>query len=75
MQSHQVPPIGVQHHFLLELHQARMSEIERDRNARRVVRTEPLARYPRVRAQPDAAFFEFFVETSRDNPRARCLRP
>src|SRR5215470_1824530 len=39
----------LEHHFLLELHQARMSEIERDRNARHAIRTEPLARYPRVR--------------------------
>src|SRR5262245_8683693 len=55
-------PFNLEHHFLLELHQARMGEIEWDRNARHTIRTEPLARYPRVRPQPDAPLFELFME-------------
>src|SRR5262249_38232237 len=55
-------PFNLEHHFLLELHQARMGEIEWDRNARHTVRTEPLARYPRVRPQPDAPLFELLME-------------
>jgi hypothetical protein len=35
--------LDVEHHFLLELHQAGMGEIEWDGNARGAVRTEPLA--------------------------------
>src|SRR5262245_519053 len=54
--------LDVEHHFLLDLHQAGMSEIERDRNTRRAFRTEPLARYPRVRPQPDAPLLEFFIK-------------
>src|SRR5262249_16187622 len=49
-------------HFLLELHQARVGEIERNRNARHTIRTEPLARYPGVRPQSDAPLFELFME-------------
>src|SRR5262245_25773813 len=56
--------LDVEHHFLLELHQAGMGEIERDGNARLAVRTEPLARYPRVRPQPDAPFSELLMETA-----------
>jgi hypothetical protein len=40
-----------------------MGEIEWDGNARRAVRTEPLARYPRVWPQPDTPLFELFMET------------
>src|SRR6202047_5502433 len=40
--------LDVEHHFLLDLHQAGMGEIEWDGNAGLAVRTEPLARYPRV---------------------------
>src|SRR5262249_6024838 len=56
--------LDVEHHFLLELHQAGMGEIEWDGDARRAVRTEPLARYPRVGPQPDTPLFELFVETA-----------
>src|SRR5690242_21364247 len=55
--------LDVEHHLLLELHQSRMSEIERDRNAGRTARTEPLARYPGVRPQPDAALFQLLIES------------
>ena len=54
--------LDVQHHFLLELHQAGMGEIEWDGNARRAVRTEPLARYPGVGPQPNTPLFELFME-------------
>src|SRR5438309_12110885 len=54
--------LDVEHHFLLELHQPGMGEIERDGNARRIVRAEPLARYPCVWPQADASFFELFME-------------
>src|SRR6185369_8361452 len=40
--------LDVEHHFLLELHQARMGEIERDGNAGHICRTEPFARDPGV---------------------------
>src|SRR5262249_42504146 len=56
--------LDVEHHFLLELHQAGMGEIEWDGNARRAVRTEPLARYPRVGPQPDTPLFELLMETA-----------
>src|SRR5262245_62047313 len=56
--------LDVEHHFLLKLHQAGMSEIEWDGNARRAVRTEPLARYPRVGPQPDIPLCELFMETA-----------
>src|SRR6266496_2592390 len=55
--------LDLEHHFLLELHQAGMGEIERDRNAGRVCRAEPLARYPGVWPQPDAPLFELAVES------------
>src|SRR4051812_17266265 len=55
-------PFDFEHHLLLELHQAGMSEIERDRNAGRVVRAEPLARYPGVWPQPDVPLFELAME-------------
>src|ERR1700710_1898928 len=54
----------VEHHFLLELHQAGMGEIERDGDAGHIGRTEPFARYPCMRPQPDAPLFEFFVESA-----------
>src|SRR3954466_8626033 len=54
--------LDVEHHLLLELHQAGMGEIERNRDAGHTARTEPLARDPRVRPQPDAALLEFLVE-------------
>src|SRR5436190_7878547 len=55
--------LDVEHHFLLELHQAGMSEIERDGNAGDICRTEPFARYPRVRPEPDAPLSELFMES------------
>jgi hypothetical protein len=64
MHSDQVPLLNVEHHFLLELHQAGMGEIEGDSDARRAVRTEPLARYPRVGPEPDTPLFELLTETA-----------
>ena len=55
--------LDVEHHFLLELHQAGMGEIERDGNARRLVRTEPFARDPGVGTQPNAPLFKLFVKS------------
>src|ERR1041384_41399 len=55
--------LDVEHHLLLKLHQARMGEIERDRDAGRAVGAEPLARYPGVRPQPDAPLVKLLVET------------
>src|SRR6266567_6001604 len=55
--------LDLEHHFLLELHQAGMGEIERDRNAGRVFRAEPLARYPGIWPQPDAPLFELAMES------------
>src|SRR5436190_17951659 len=55
--------LDVEHHFLLDLHQAGMSEIERDGNAGDICRTEPFARYPRVRPEPDAPLSELFMES------------
>src|SRR5579864_2059762 len=54
--------LDVEDHFLLELHQARIGKIEGYRNARHACRTEPLARYPCVWPQPDAALFELAIE-------------
>src|ERR1044072_9671718 len=45
--------LDVEHHLVLELHQAGMGEIERNRNAGHIRRTEPFARYPCMRPQPD----------------------
>src|SRR3984885_11699470 len=55
--------LDVEHHFLLELHQAGMGEIERDGNARRLVRTEPFARDPGVGTQTNAPLFKLFVKS------------
>src|ERR1700704_724708 len=54
--------LDVEHHFLLELHQAGMGEIEGNRNAGHICRTEPFARYPCMWPQPDAPLFELFVK-------------
>src|SRR5580700_1848598 len=54
--------LDVEHHFLLELHQAGMGKIEGYSNAGHICRTEPFARYPRVRPQPDAPLFELLIE-------------
>src|SRR5262245_39381621 len=56
--------LDVEHHFLLELHQAGMGKIEWDGNAGLAVRAEPFARYPRVGPQPDTPLSELFVETA-----------
>src|SRR5215471_9811206 len=53
----------VDNHFPLELHQAGVGQIERDSDARRAFRAEPLARDPGMGPGPDAALFEFFMET------------
>src|SRR5262249_53108466 len=55
--------LHVDDHFPLELHQAGVGQIERDSDARRVFRAEPLARDPGMGQGPDAAPFEVFVET------------
>src|SRR3954447_2645575 len=54
--------LDVEHHLLLELHQAGMSEIERNGDAGNAARTEPFARHPGVRPQPDAALLELLVQ-------------
>src|ERR1700743_1971843 len=55
--------LDVEHHFLLELHQAGMGEIERDGNARRLVGTKPFARDPGVGSQPNAPLSKLFVKS------------
>src|SRR4051794_16802679 len=54
--------LDVEHHLLLELHQAGMGEIERNRDAGHTARTEPFARDPGVRPQPDVPLLELLVE-------------
>jgi hypothetical protein len=56
--------LDIEHHFLLDLHQAGMCEIEWDGNAGHVCRTKPFARYPCVRPQPDAPLLELFIESA-----------
>src|SRR5262245_58397853 len=56
--------LDLKHHFLLELHQAGMGEIERNRNAGHVCRAEPFARYPCVRPQPDAPHLQLFIQSA-----------
>src|ERR1700722_19904819 len=56
--------LDVDDHFPLELHQAAVGQIERDSDARRVFRAEPLARDPCIGPGPDAALFEPDVETA-----------
>src|SRR5262249_57939196 len=56
--------LDVDDHFPLELHQAGMGPIERDSNAWRVFRAEPLARDPGMGPGPDAALLEFFMEAA-----------
>src|ERR1700730_18210533 len=56
--------LDVDDNFLLELNQATVGQIERDSDARRVFRAEPLARDPGMGPGPDAALFEFFMETA-----------
>src|ERR1700730_7186709 len=48
--------------LLLQLHQAWGGEIERDGDAGRILRAEPLARDPGVRAHADATLRELVVE-------------
>src|SRR6185437_4123132 len=55
--------LDVEHHFLLDLHQAGMGEIERDGNPGHICRAEPFARYPCMWPQPDAPLFELFMES------------
>src|SRR5215470_16214729 len=55
--------LDVDNHFPLELHQAPVGQIERDGDAWRVFRAEPLARDPGMGPGPDATLFEFFMET------------
>ncbi|MGY3076495.1 hypothetical protein ACVWZZ_002866 [Bradyrhizobium sp. LM6.10] len=54
--------LDVEHHLLLELHQAGMGEIEGDGDAGDASRAEPFARDPGMRPQPDAALLELLVE-------------
>src|SRR5215471_16966750 len=56
--------LNVDDHFPLELHQARMGQIERDSDAWRVFRAEPLARDPGMGPGKDAALAEFFMQTA-----------
>src|SRR5215213_2490682 len=55
--------LDIEHYFLLEPHQTGVGKIKRDRNAGRAIRTEPLARYPRMWPQPDVPLRKFFMET------------
>ena len=52
----------VDDHLALEPHQARMRQIEREGDAGRVLRAEPLARNPGVRPDPEAALLQLVVE-------------
>ncbi len=54
--------LDVEHHLLLELHQAGMGEIEGDGDAGHIARTEPFARDPGVRPQLDALLLELLIE-------------
>jgi len=56
--------LNVDDHLPLELHQARVRQIERDGDAWRVFRAEPLARDPSMGPGTDAALFEFFMEST-----------
>src|SRR4029077_12173845 len=54
--------LDVEHHLLFELHQAGMSEIERNGNSGHMSRTEPFARYPGVGPQPDALLVKLLIK-------------
>jgi hypothetical protein len=56
--------LDVEHHFLLELHQAGMGKVEWDGNAGNGCRTKPFARYPGMWPKPDAPLFELFIESA-----------
>ena len=56
--------LDVEHHLLLEFHQAGMGEIEGNRDAGHICRTEPFARYPCVRPQPDALRLQLFIQSA-----------
>jgi hypothetical protein len=56
--------LNLEHHFLFEFHQAGMGEVERDSNAGHICRTEPFARYPCVRPQPDAPRMKLFIQSA-----------
>src|SRR2546421_12313781 len=53
----------LQHLLALELHQPRMRQIKRNRNARHTIGREPLAGEPDVRLEANAAQVQLIVET------------
>src|SRR5215467_16245910 len=55
--------LHIEHHFLLDLHQTGMREIEWNGNTGHIFRTKPFVRYPGVRPQPNAPLFEFLIES------------
>ncbi len=54
--------LDVDDHFSLEPHQPRMRQIERNGDAGRVVRAEPLAGNPGVRPHADAGLRQFVMQ-------------
>src|SRR5258705_6625459 len=56
--------LDLEHHFLLEFHQAGMGEIEGNRNAGHICRAKPFARYPCVWPQPDAPRLQLFIQSA-----------
>src|SRR5262249_36093908 len=54
--------LDLEHHLLLEFHQAGMGKIEWDGNAGYIRRTEKFARHIGVRPQPDVALLELFIQ-------------
>src|SRR6185503_10174855 len=55
-------PFDLQHLAVLDAHQSRMRQIERNPNARHAVRAEPLRGQPAVRPEADSAPFQFVVK-------------
>src|SRR5690554_1071904 len=55
--------LNLENLLTLELHKARVDQIERDRDSWRGIGAEPFVRDPGMRLEPDAALIELFVET------------
>src|SRR3979490_2862952 len=56
--------LDLEHHFLLEFHQAGMGDIEWNGNPGHIRRAEPFARNPRVWPQPDAPRLQLFIQSA-----------
>src|SRR3984885_682073 len=56
--------LDIEHHFLLELHQAGMGKIEWNGNAGHVSRAKPFARYPCMWTKPDAPLLELSIKSA-----------